>query len=323
MIRRMVTALSRLFLIGMVVWGVAFAQPARPTGSQPEWQRKAQTLLREGKLDEAFAVYQEQLKSSPNSPQLNNAAGVTLDLMGKGAEARRHFEKAITNAPDARGRANAERAMAMSYAFDNDCANTVKHEERVIAYWKTREAAEPGNAFYQKGEMANEAARVCIEAGDLRTAEKLYRDGRELGLEEPSIPAGRKALWEFRTEHALARLAARRGNKAEAGKYVAAAEAQLKAIEVVDPQLGRQQRAFFPYLTGYVAYYTGDYMRALADLSQANTNDPFIQCLLGMTYEKLGQKQKATEEYEKAYRTTGHNPPAAFAKPFARKKLGR
>ncbi|MCL4783025.1 MAG: tetratricopeptide repeat protein [Bryobacterales bacterium] len=317
------TVFSRLILIGMVILGSAFAQPARQSGPQPEWQRQAQTLLREGKPDEALAVYQEQLKSSPNSPQLNNAAGVVLDLMGKGVEARRHFEKAITNAPDARARANAERAIAMSYAFDSDCANTVKYEEKVIAYWKTRETAEPGNAYYQQGEMANEAARVCIEAGDFKAAEKWYRAGRELGLKEPNIPTGRKALWEFRTEHALARVAARRGDKTEAARHVSAAETQLKAIESADPQLGRQQRAFFPYLTGYVAYYTGDYPKALADLGQANTNDPFIQCLLGMTYEKLGEKAKATEEYEKAYRTTGHNPPAAFAKPFARKKLGR
>ena len=33
-----------------------------------------------------------------------------------------------------------------------------------------RETAEPQNAFYQQGEMANEAARVCIDAGDLAAA---------------------------------------------------------------------------------------------------------------------------------------------------------
>ena len=83
-----------------------------------------------------------------------------------------------------------------------------------------------------------------------------------------------------------------------------------------------QQEAFFPYLTGYVALYLGDYQKALADLRKANQNDVFIQCLLGMTYEKLGEKEKAMECYKKAFATNAHNPPAAFAKPFARKKLG-
>jgi Flp pilus assembly protein TadD len=55
---------------------------------------------------------------------------------------------------------------------------------------------------------------------------------------------------------------------------------------------------------------------------QGNAGDPFLQCLLGMTYEKLGEKEKAMECYRKASTTTAHNPPAAFAIPFTRKKLG-
>ena len=102
---------------------------------------------------------------------------------------------------------------------------------------------------------------------------------------------------------------------------MAAAKAALGRMESADPQLYRQQSTFFPYLTGYVALYTGDPQTALADLQKANTNDPFIQCLLGMTYEKLGQKDKAMEEYRKASMVTAHNPPAAFAKPFTRKRL--
>ncbi len=309
-------------LTAMLLVGVATARPQRGPGPQTEWQRQAQPLLRQGKLEEALAIYQQELKNSPNSVSANNAAGSVLDLMGKGAEARRYFQKAIDSAPNAQAKANAERAMAMSYAFEGDCANTLKYEQMVFDYWKTRESAEPGNAFYQQGEMANEAARVCIDSGDFAAAEKWYLAGREAGLKEPEISAGRKALWEFRTEHALARLAARRGHKAEAEKHVAAAKSALEQMQAADPQLYRQQSTFFPYLTGYVAYYTGDYRTALGDLQKANTNDAFIQCLLGMTYEKLGEKEKAMEEYRKASMVTAHNPPAAFAKPFTRKKLG-
>ena len=245
------------------------------------------------------------------------SAGNQLDLEGKGAEARVQFQKAIDAAASPQARANAQRSMAMSYGFEGDCRNAAKYEQMVIDYWKTREAAEPGNAFYQEGEMANEAARICIDSGDLDTAAQLYKKGTELGLQEPNISADRKALWEFRLEHAEARIAARRGNKAEAEKHVAAAQAALDRMTA----LKGQQAGFFPYLTGYVALYTGDYRKALTDLQQANQNDPFIQCLLGMTYEKLGESQKALECYRKAAATRGHNPPAAFAKPFATRKL--
>jgi hypothetical protein len=41
-----------------------------------------------------------------------------------------------------------------------------------------------------------------------------------------------------------------------------------------------------------------------------------------MTYEKLGQKDKATEYYHKASTTVSHNPPGGFARRFTREKLG-
>lgn len=240
-----------------------------------------------------------------------------LDLEGKGAEARVEFEKNIDNAATPVARANAQRAMAMSWAFEGNCKKTAEYEQQVIAYWTTREREDPHNAFYQEGEMADEAARVCIDAGDLAAANDWYTKGRDLGLKEPEISADRKALWQFRYEHAQARLAARRGNRAEAEKHVAATQAAFDGMT----QLKQQQQAFLPYLTGYVAFYLGDYNKALTDLQQANQSDPFIQCLLGQTYEKLNKRDQAMECYRKAAAAKAHNPPAAFAVPFARKKL--
>jgi tetratricopeptide (TPR) repeat protein len=254
-------------------------------------------------------------RGGPGSEFLS--AGNQLDLDGKNAEARAQFQKAIDAATAPQAKANAQRSMAMSYGFTGDCKNAARYEQMVIDYWVTREAGDPANAFYQEGEMANEAARVCIDAGELDAAAQWYRKGHDLGLKEPNISADRKALWEFRLEHAEARIAARRGNKAEAQKHVAAAQAALDRMT----GLKAQQAGFFPYLTGYVALYTGDYNKALEDLQKANQSDPFIQCLLGMTYEKLGEKDKALDCYRRAAATRAHNPPAAFAKPFATKKL--
>jgi tetratricopeptide (TPR) repeat protein len=247
--------------------------------------------------------------------------GTQFDLQGKSAEARAVFQKAIDGAPTPAAKANAQRAMAMSWAFDGDCKKTAEYEEMVIDYWKTQEKDVPGRAFYQQGEMADEAARVCLDNGDLNTARELYQKGHDLGVKEPDIPPARKDLWEYRWEHAQARIAARRGNKTEAENHVAAAKAILGGMRQKDPKLYEQQASFLPYLTGYVALYTGDYQTALADLQKANQNDAFIQCLLGMTFEKLGDKTRAMEAYRKAATATGHNPPAAFARPFTAKKL--
>jgi hypothetical protein len=247
-----------------------------------------------------------------------------LDSEGKTAEARAVFSALIASAPDDAARAAAQRAMAMSYAFDGDCANTVKLEEQVMAYWRTREQAEPQNAFYQQGEMANEAARVCIDAGDLRTAERYYRMGRELGLKEPEPKKNPASLWEYRTEHALARLAARRGDKRAAERHVASAKSWLDR----DTVMAQPQRRFFPYLEGYVALYLKDYATAEGKLREAlaqqgNQNDPFYHYLLAEALSAQGKADEAKAMYQAAYdKAGGHNPPAAFTRPAARKKLG-
>ena len=261
---------------------------------------------------------------APPSPRADsNRTASRLDTEGQTSKAREIFQKLIDGAPDAAARAASQRAMAMSYAFDGDCKNTAKYEEMVIAYWVTREQAEPQNAFYQQGEMANEAARVCIDAGDLAMAEVYYHRGSELGLKEPAPKTHPKSLWDFRLEHAMARLSARRGNKSAAEQHVALARKALDS----DSAMAAAQERFFPYLVGYVALYTGDLKGAEAEFGKAlaipgNQRDPFTHSLLGMTYEKLGQSEKAREYYQKAYDlSTGHNPPAAFTRPFARTKL--
>ena len=269
----------------------------------------------------AVAFAQRGGPRTPRADSLREAS--RLDGEGSTSKARELLQKLIDGASDPSAKAESQRALAMSYAFDGDCSNAAKAEDLVMAYWVTREQAEPQNAFYQEGEIANEAARVCIDAGDFTTAEKYYRRGTELGLKEPEPKSHPKSLWDFRLAHALARLAARRGNKAEAQKQVAAARAALDG----DKAMAAQQERFYPYLTGYVALYTGDLKGAETDLTKAismqgNAGDPFFHCLLAMTYEKLGEKDKAREFYQKAYDlATAHNPPAAFVRPFARKKL--
>jgi tetratricopeptide (TPR) repeat protein len=306
----MKTSISSICCLLFLYLGVsAFAQGPAQSPPQPEFIKQGQQLIHDGKPDEALALYRKTLQNEPNSLPANIAAGSVLDLMGKGEEARKYFSKAIEVADTPEHKAGAQRAMAMSYAFQGNCKKAVEYEQKVFDYYGSVKN------FFQQGEIADEAARVCLDSGDLDTAQKWYKIGHDTGLKEPDIKPDRQDLWNFRWEHAQARIAARRGEPSEAQKHVAAAQA------ILDKGTNPQQAQFFPYLKGYVAFYAGDYKTALDELAKANQNDPFIQCLMGQAYEKLGEKDKAMEYYRKASTATSHNPTAAYAIPFARKKL--
>lgn len=288
-----------------------FAQAPAAQPEQPEFVKKGQQLMREGKMQDALALFRQTLQTSPFSVQANLGAGIVLDLISQGEDARKYFAKAIDVADTAERKAASQRAMAMSYAFEGNCKKTVEFEEKVMQYDASI------NNFYQQGEIADEAARVCIDSGDLDAAEHWYKTGHELGLKETGIKPARQDLWEFRWEHAQARIAACRGNLAEAQKHVAAAKA------VFDKGTNAEQAPFVPYLLGYVAFYAGDFPTALENLQKANQSDPFIVCLLAQTYEKLANRDKALEFYRKASTATAHNPPAAYAVPFSKKRLAQ
>ena len=275
----------------MLVAGVAFQ-----TGPQ---------LVHDGKLQEALDVFVRGVEASPKSLAANNGAGVVLDLLGRYPEARTYFTQAIKAAATPLEKAQAHRALAVSFGFARDCRGAGKADGSAYQYFL--EAPD----FYSAGEVADEAGRLCLDSGDPDTAYDWYRKGHDAGMRETNIPPERKDLWDFRWAHARARIAARRGKLEEARKYIAAARA------ILDKGTNPDQQVYFAYLTGYVAFYAGEYKAALTDLQNAVQTDPFIQCLIAQSYDKLGDRAKALEYYRKAANTTAHSVPAAFARPFA------
>jgi tetratricopeptide (TPR) repeat protein len=163
--------------------------------------------------------------------------------------------------------------------------------------------------------VADELARLCLDAGDIDRASEWYLRGHDTGLEEPDISPPRSDLWDFRLAHAKARIAARRGKTADARKQMA------KAREILDRGRIPDQEQYFPYLEGYVAFYARDFTASLQALNRASENDPFIVCLLAQTYEAIGDRERAAGLYRRAAAATAHSVAAAYAQPFAKRKL--
>src|SRR5579863_7846814 len=304
----------RTLIAVVVLSATAWAQQAIPErapvpGSAEDLVQQAQKLSRAGKQDEALALYRQAIAKSPNLYLAHLGAGIALDLEGKYAEAQEHLNLAVETAP-ADSRPQVLRALAISYAFEGKPGKSADYESQVFSGRVNQ------NDWIGAAEICNELARIYLEAGDADGAEKWYRMGNETAAHKTDLTEADKNLWLFRWESAQARIAARRGQTAEAQAHLAAAKAAL------DKANNPEQMRFYPYLTGYVAFYTGDYKTAIAELQKADQQDPLNLALLGEAYEKSGDAAKARDYYRKVLEINSHNPTNAFARPLAKRKLG-
>ena len=123
----------RSALVSLVLTASALTEPlleaAQRGGGGSAALREAAQLMNEGRTPEAIAAVRRELDSNPSSMQAANM----LDVLGATTDARRVFQRAIDSAPDAASRAAAQRAMALSYAFDGDCENQIGR-----ASWRAR-----------------------------------------------------------------------------------------------------------------------------------------------------------------------------------------
>jgi len=300
------------FVISVTCLGQAARAQAAPSAFSNDAQalvKQGQKLNAEGKQDDALKLYEQALEQSPDLYEAHIESGIALDLKGEYSAARQHLKKAIEVAPaDQKNRAL--RVMAFSYAFEGNGAEVEKFERQAF------DSLVASQNFEAAAGVANELARIKLESRDLDGAATWYKTGYDTAARKTDMKDADKNLWAFRYANAQARIAARRGQRDEAQKQVAAAKVALEKANNPD------QAQFLPYLTGYVAFYGGDYKTAIADLQKASQDDPFILILLAQSFEKSGDAAQAKQYYEKVMANNSHGPTNAFARPVAKKKLG-
>jgi tetratricopeptide (TPR) repeat protein len=295
-----ITPVKRGLVAACVFLAFAAAQERPLTGPQ---------LVRLDRLPEALAAFRADLELAPKSVAANNGVGVVLDLLGRYDEARTYFANAIKAASNTSEKVGALRAMAIAWGFASDCRKAERYEQEAFDLYLST------NDYPNAGDTADEMGRLCIDTGDFALSREWYSRGHDAGLSEPGISPSRRDLWDFRWEHAQARLDIRRGKKADALRHV------VKAKAILAKGTNPDQDEYLPYLQSYIAFYSGNYTEALESVKKASLTDPFIQCLIAQIYEKLGDAANAEKFYRLAANTTAHSVPAAYARPFAAQKL--
>jgi tetratricopeptide (TPR) repeat protein len=271
--------------------------------------KQAQQLESDGKRKEALGMFPVIVEKDPANVAAHLGMGRVLNIEGQYVEARQHFQKAIDAASPSELN-GALSAMAISYAFEGKAADAAKYYGQLI----DRQLA--SGATDAAGGAANGLARVYLETGDTANAEKWYRTGYETALKNPKRTPEQTDLTEMRWHHAQARIAARRKQFDVARKHVD----EVRAL-VAAGRLDEAQQAQYPHVAGYVAFYAGESDKAIAELSKADQEDPFILSLLAQAYEQKRDVAKARELYTKILAMPAYSLQAAFARPLAARRL--
>jgi len=271
--------------------------------------KQAQQLESDGKRKEALGIFRLIVAKDPANVAAHLGIGRVLNIEGQYTEARQHFQKAIDAASQSEMN-GALSAMAISYAFEGNAAEAAKYYGRLIDRHLS------SGAMDAAGGAANGLGRVYLETGDTANAEKWYRTGYESASKNEKRTPEQTDLTEMRWHHAQARIAARRKQFDAARKHVD----EVRAL-VARGTLDEAQQAQYPHVAGYVAFYAGEYDTAIAELSKADQDDPFILSLLAQAYEQKPDIAKARELYTKILGMPNHSLQAAFARPLAARRL--
>ncbi len=296
----------------VATWALAIGLPAQQAENPVDLVKQGRKLVADGRYDEALALYKRAIATDAKSFDAHLAAGVALDLKGECAAARVHLARAIELAPEA-SQDEGLAAMAVSYAFEAKAADAARFYQKVFDKQLAAQSLDAAAA------TANALGRIYLEAGDLVNAERWYRTGHETARKQGDLKPEQIDLWDMRWLHAQARIAARRGDAAEAKRQVAALRKYIDKITPGGPNA--DQLPIYPYLLGYVAFYLKDYSGAIAELLKGDQTDPFILGLVAQAYETTGDPAKAREYYRKVLATHSHTINTAYSRPLARKAL--
>jgi tetratricopeptide (TPR) repeat protein len=247
----------------------------------------AELLMKTGRFDESIAQYRKALSIDPHF--LASHFGIASDLMFQGKHAQAIAE---TRKMDAAARNDGDRRFAMFtrtvvYADQGKADQTLKEMQKQYDL-----GAKIGDTAAMAGD-AQSMGDILLNAGKPDEASKHYE--QVLSLQENSgLSSEVKEDAKLAHHFNLARVAAKKNDlstaKTEAAAYLSGATAKNNDNRV------RQAHG----LAGKIALKEKKFDQAIAELNQANQQDPYVLYGIALAYDGKGDKEKAQEMFKQA-----------------------
>jgi tetratricopeptide (TPR) repeat protein len=262
--------------------------------------------------EKARAAFRRADEIGPPSPRVR-AFLANEDLVhGDYGKARLTFLDVEKSLPKGAAPFAVRYGIAFSYLYEGQVDPALQSLETYLAEYKDSGAAQGFPEVF----IWNSIARINLESGRLDAAMKAYEKGYE-SVPGSSLPEDQKQVWRGRLQHGRCRVLAKMGKHEEAWTEA------LKLEKMID-EGGEPAKQYLPawhYLAGYLKLEAGDFDAAIAELKQANAQDPFHQLLLARAYEKKGARAEAQAAYRAVVNSKQNNIERALAYPEAKRKL--
>jgi tetratricopeptide (TPR) repeat protein len=267
----------------------------------------AELLMKMGRFDESIALYRKALKTDPKfSPSY---IGIASNLMyqGKHEAARAEAWKLHQAARNDADRRNALFTTAVTYADEG------RLDEALAELKKEYAVAEKINDAANMAGDAVAMGDVLLEAGKPEEARKLYE--KALALQENSdlsqeVKDDAKLVHHYNLGRAAVRAKDLAAARQHADAFMQGATAKKNAAEI---RLAHE-------LAGTIALKEKRFDQAIAHLSKANQQDPYVLLRLAKAHKGSGDEGKATELFRQA---ANHNTLPTLNHAFARVHLNK
>ena len=262
--------------------------------------------------EKARAAFRRADEIGPPSPRVRAFLANEDLVQGDYEKARLTFLDVEKSLPKGSAPFAVRYGVAFSYLYEGQVDPALQSLETYLAEYKESGAAQGFPEVF----IWNSIARINLENGRLDAAMKAYEKGYE-SVPGSSLPEDQKQVWRGRLQHGRCRVLAKMGKHEEAW-----AEA-LKVKTMID-EGGEPAKQYLPawhYLAGYLKLEAGDFDAAIAELKEANAQDPFHQLLLARAYEKKGARAEARAAYRAVVDSRQNNIERALSYPEAQRTL--
>lgn len=247
----------------------------------------AELLLKMGKYDESIAQYKLAVEKDPVNFALS-LGGIGHNYIFKGdyPTARKYYQEYYDKATLPERKMDALHWKAVSYIYEN------KADEAVRILDEARVLAEKENLAVNAIYLSSDQGFILTETGNPEEGMKYYEKAFDLIGKSELSKVDRDnlmthvGLWKFY-------------NLTAQGDYEKAKVEADKVKQTIESRKNHGEEMFLNSLMGYSAFKQGNYDEAIQYLSKADAEDPLNWYYQAMTYQKMGDTQKAAKLMEK------------------------